>query len=146
MFAAPRAIRRPTARSSAGTRRSRTAFCSRTITYLMRLVRGESLGDKDAEGLCWTSARLLYVHAPLLVGVAILAIYFYMLAPPFLESAHAAAAALASLSEVLADHISFWESQTRYCVAANISPFPAKENPDRPEACDDQDMTLFNGL
>ena len=32
MFAAPRAIRRPRARSSAGTRRSRTAFCSRTIT------------------------------------------------------------------------------------------------------------------
>ena len=31
-FAAPRAIRRPRARSSAGTRRSRTAFCSRTIT------------------------------------------------------------------------------------------------------------------
>jgi hypothetical protein len=32
MFVAPRAIRRPRARSSAGTRRSRTAFCSRTIT------------------------------------------------------------------------------------------------------------------
>jgi putative transposase len=32
MFAAPYAIRRPRARSSAGTRRSRTAFCSRTIT------------------------------------------------------------------------------------------------------------------
>jgi hypothetical protein len=33
MFAALRAIRRPRARSSAGARRSRTAFCSRTITF-----------------------------------------------------------------------------------------------------------------
>ena len=33
MFVAHRAIRRPKARSNAGTKRSRTAFCSRTITW-----------------------------------------------------------------------------------------------------------------
>jgi hypothetical protein len=32
MFAAPRSTRRPRARSSVGTGRPRTAFCSRTIT------------------------------------------------------------------------------------------------------------------
>jgi hypothetical protein len=36
MFVARRAIRRPRARSNAGTIRSRTAFCSRTITCYRR--------------------------------------------------------------------------------------------------------------
>jgi hypothetical protein len=46
----------------------------------------------------------------------------------------------------IADEIPFWESHTRYCVAWNVPPFPGKENVDNPEKCEDQDMTLFNGL
>ncbi len=47
--------------------------------------------------------------------------------------------------------IAYWERHSRYCVRTNFehiprAPFPAKDNNDLPEDCDDQDMTLFNGL
>jgi hypothetical protein len=86
-------------------------------------------------GLVRSASMFMY---RLLMGGALLAIC--LLGP------RTSTVAAASLSEILAGRIGFWDSQTRYCVAGNIPPFPGKENPDRPETCDDQDMTLFNGL
>jgi hypothetical protein len=61
----------------------------------------------------------------------------------------------ATLARELDDKIAFWELHTRYCVGAlavrppdgpYVAPFPAKDNADDSTQCDDQDMTMFNGL
>jgi hypothetical protein len=83
------------------------------------------------------------VIAPVLFSVAAHAIYIEQ---SFGKLPQFQPITIASSPETLTEDIGFWESQTRYCVATNVSPFPGKENPDHPEMCDDQDMTLFNGL
>jgi hypothetical protein len=59
----------------------------------------------------------------------------------------------AALRSELSNGITSWELHTRFCVGAlpgtsgpYVAPFPAKDNDDQPLQCDDQDMTLFNGL
>jgi hypothetical protein len=57
----------------------------------------------------------------------------------------------------LRELVGFWETHARYCIDAHVAneykkkvesvaPFPGKEVVDDPATCDDQDMTLFNGL
>lgn len=55
------------------------------------------------------------------------------------------ASLLPARGDILADRVTFWESQAFYC-GGKTDGFPSKVDESDASKCDDGDMTLFNGL